>query len=81
MARIEETKVLTAHIPLPLASRGDEYAEKLERSRGWIVRQALSDWISQEEEREQLTHAALSSVATGHTVPHDAVTAWAAQLK
>jgi hypothetical protein len=31
---IIDTKVLTAHIPLPLAEKIDELAEKLERSRG-----------------------------------------------
>ena len=33
-----ETKVLTAHVPLPLAEKVDEMATRLERSRGWIVR-------------------------------------------
>ncbi|MCD2453361.1 ribbon-helix-helix domain-containing protein [Methylicorpusculum oleiharenae] len=32
-----ETKVLTAHVPLPLAEKVDRMAEHLERSRGWIV--------------------------------------------
>ena len=31
------TKVITAHVPLPLAEKVDEMAAKLERSRGWIV--------------------------------------------
>jgi predicted transcriptional regulator len=41
MAQVE-TKVLTAHVPLPLAEKVDQMAVRLERSRGWIVRQALS---------------------------------------
>ena len=32
-----ETKVLTAHVPLPLAEKVDQMAARLERSRGWIV--------------------------------------------
>ena len=46
-----ETKVLTAHVPLPLAEKVDEMAARLERPRGWIVKQALSAWIEREEAR------------------------------
>ena len=49
------TKVLTAHVPLPLAEKVDQMATRLERSRGWIMKQALSAWIDQEEERSRLT--------------------------
>ncbi|WP_146258766.1 ribbon-helix-helix domain-containing protein, partial [Sinorhizobium medicae] len=44
-----ETKVLTAHVPLPLAEKVDQIAARLERSRGWIVKQALTAWIDQED--------------------------------
>src|SRR5574338_575981 len=57
------TKVLTAHVPLPLAEKVDQMAERLERSRGWIMKQALSAWLDQEEERERLTREALSDLA------------------
>lgn len=42
------TKVLTAHIPLPLAEKIDQLATRLERSRTWIIKQALSAWIDYE---------------------------------
>ncbi|PJB32746.1 MAG: CopG family transcriptional regulator, partial [Deltaproteobacteria bacterium CG_4_9_14_3_um_filter_65_9] len=45
------TKVFTAHVPLPLAEKVDRIAARLERSRGWIVKQALTAWIDQEDER------------------------------
>jgi hypothetical protein len=32
-----KTKVLTAHVPLPLAEKVDQMAARLERSRGWIM--------------------------------------------
>jgi len=47
------TKVITAHVPLPLAEKVDEMAAKLDRSRGWIVKQALAAWLEQEEERRR----------------------------
>jgi predicted transcriptional regulator len=75
-----ETKVLTAHVPLPLAQKVDQLAERIDRSRGWIVKQALAAWIAQEEERHQLTLEALADVDAGNVVDHHAVQAWAASL-
>lgn len=75
-----ETKVFTAHVPLPLAQKVDELAGRLDRSRGWIVKQALAAWIEQEEERHQLTLEALADVDAGNAIDHQAVKAWAASL-
>lgn len=75
-----ETKVLTAHVPLPLAEKVDQMAARLERSRGWIVKQALSSWIAQEEERDRLTHEALADVDAGRVIDHQAVQVWADSL-
>lgn len=74
------TKVLTAHIPLPLAERVDQVAGRLERSRGWIMKQALSAWLEQEEERERLTREALADVDAGQVIDHQAVLAWGESL-
>ncbi|MBE0529316.1 MAG: ribbon-helix-helix protein, CopG family [Rhodospirillales bacterium] len=75
-----ETKVLTAHVPLALAEKVDRLAARLERPRGWIVKQALAAWIDQEEERRRLTLAALADVDAGHVVDHQDVQAWADSL-
>jgi predicted transcriptional regulator len=75
-----ETKVVTAHVPLPLAEKVDELAVRLERSRGWIVRQALAAWVDQEEERRRLTLEALADVDAGHVIDHQSVQAWADSL-
>jgi predicted transcriptional regulator len=74
------TKVLTAHVPLALAEKVDRMATRLERSRGWIVKQALSAWIAQEEERSRLTREALADVDAGRVISHQSVQAWAASL-
>lgn len=74
------TKVLTAHVPLPLAEKIDQLAARLDRSRGWIVKQALSAWIDQEEERSRLTREALDDVDAGRVIDHQAVQAWADSL-
>lgn len=75
-----ETKVLTAHLPLPLIEKVDQIAARLERSRGWIVKQALSAWIDQEEERNRLTREALADVDAGRVIDQRAVQAWADSL-
>jgi len=72
-----DTKVLTAHVPLPLAEKADQLAAKPERSRGWVVKQALAAWVDQEEERSRLTREALVDVDAGQVIDHQAVQAWA----
>lgn len=75
-----KTKVLTAHVPLPMAEKLDQMAARLERSRGWIMKQALSAWIDQEEERSRLTREAMADVDAGRVIDHQAVQAWAESL-
>jgi predicted transcriptional regulator len=74
------TRVLTAHVPVPLAEKVDQLAERLERSRGWIMKQALSSWIALEEERDRLTQEALADVDAGRVIDHQAVQSWADRL-
>jgi len=75
-----DTKVLTAHVPLSLADKVDMMAARLERSRGWVVKQALAAWVDQEEERHRLTLEALEDVDAGRVIDHQAVQAWADSL-
>lgn len=74
------TKVLTTHVPLPLSEKVDQMAARLERSRGWIMKQALSAWIAQEEERDRLTQEALADVDACRVIDDQAVQAWAKSL-
>jgi predicted transcriptional regulator len=74
------TKVLTAHVPVALAEKVDQLANRLERSRGWVIKQALSAWIEQEEERRRLTLKALADVDAGNVIDHQAIQAWADSL-
>ena len=75
------TKVFTAHVPLPLAEKVDQMAARLERSRGWIMKQALTAWIEQEEERRRLTIEAMADVDAGQVIDHQSVQAWADSLE
>lgn len=75
-----QTRVLTAHVPIELAEKVDQLADRLERSRGWIMKQALSAWVAEEEERDRLTREALADVDAGDVIDHQTVQAWAESL-
>ena len=74
------TKVLTTHVPIDLATKVDVMAARLDRSRGWIVKQAIAAWVDLEEERHRMTLEALTDVDRGDIVSHQAVQAWADSL-
>lgn len=72
-----ETKIVTAQIPSLLADKIDAMAARLERSRGWVMNEALAAWVDQEEERHRMTLAALDDVIAGRVIDHQAIQAWA----
>jgi predicted transcriptional regulator len=74
------TRILTAHIPIDLAEQVDQIAERIDRPRGWIVKRALSAWVSLEEKRHQLTLEGLGDVDAGRVVDHCEVEAWAKKI-
>jgi len=80
MSAPTKTRSVTAHVPVDLAERVDDIAARLERSKNWIIKQALAAWLDQEEERSRLTREALADVDAGRVVDHQAVQAWADSL-
>ena len=56
-----------------MAEKIDKRAAQLERSRGWVVKEALAAWLDQEEERSRLTHKALANVDAGYVIDQQAV--------
>lgn len=60
-------RVVTAKLPDDLVSRMDEIADRIDRSKSWIVRQALTEWLSEEQRRYELTLEALRSADEGRT--------------
>ena len=75
-----DTKVLTAHVKLPLAHKIDKLAAQLDRPRAWMVKQALTAWVSEEEERHRLTLEGMADVTAGRMVDQADVEAWADSL-
>ncbi len=75
------TRVISAHVPEDLAAAVDQLAEQLDRSKNWIIRQALADFIMLEEERHRLTLEGLAAIDAGHAVDHSKILKWAKRLR
>jgi predicted transcriptional regulator len=66
-------RVVSAKFPLDLASRLDEVARRIDRSKSWIIRQALADWLAEERRRYELSLEELNVVDEGRTPPAEEV--------
>lgn len=75
-----ETRVVTAHIPVELAQQVDAIAARMERPRGWIVKQALTAWAALEDKRYRLTLEGLADIEAGRIVDHSVIDVWAKSL-
>jgi predicted transcriptional regulator len=75
-----DTRVVTAHLPSDLAEKLDGLAERLDRPKGWIVKEAVASYIALEEKRHRLTLEALADVDAGRTLDQEEVERWAEQL-
>ena len=71
------TQTVTAHIPNELVARVDAMAAFEDRPRGWVVKQALADWVSMAEERQRMLQEAFDDVEAGRLIPHADMIAWA----
>ena len=71
----KDGRVVTANLPSDLVARMDEVADRIDRSKSWIIRQAVSEWLAEEQRRHELTLEALKCVDEGRTIPHEEVIA------
>lgn len=69
----DDGRVVTAKLPDDLVSQMDEVAERIDRSKSWIVRQAVTEWLAEEQRRYDLTVEALKSVDEGRTLTQEEV--------
>ena len=74
-------RVVTANLPEELVSRMDEIADRIDRTKSWIIRQAVSEWLAEEQRRHELTLEALKSVDEGRTFTQEEVEAMIAKRK
>ena len=72
-------RVVTAKLPEDLVNRMDEVAERIERNKSWIVREALSQWLAEEQRRHDLTVEALKDVDEGRVLSRENLRDWGEQ--
>jgi predicted transcriptional regulator len=70
---VDDGRVVTAKLPDDLVSRMDEVADRIDRSKSWIVRQAVTEWLAEEQRRYELTLEALKSVDEGRTFTQEEI--------
>lgn len=71
--------VTTVRLPPEIEEGLEAIASKLDRTKSWIINQALREFLESqalEQERWQQTLQAMESVAKGNVVSGDAVHAW-----
>jgi len=69
----DDGRVVTAKLPDDLVLQMDEVAGRIDRSKSWIVRQAVSEWLAEEQRRYELTLEALKSVDEGRTFSQEEI--------
>lgn len=69
----KEGRVVTTNLPDDLAVRMDEIATRIDRSKSWIVREAVADWLAEEQRRHEMTLEAMKSVDEGRTLTQEEV--------
>ena len=69
-------RVLTAHISHDLAKQVDRLALRLDRPKGWVVKEALARYVELDMKRQALTLEALADVEAGRTVDHADLESW-----
>jgi predicted transcriptional regulator len=69
----EDGRVVTAKLPDDLVSEMDEVAGRMDRTKSWIVRQAVAEWLAEERRRYELTVEAMRSVEEGKSLCQEEV--------
>lgn len=77
----DDGRVVTAKLPDDLVTRMDEVADRIDRSKSWIVREALVQWLAEEQRRYELTLEALRDVDEGRVIDQSELEKWATQKK
>ncbi len=78
--RMSAHRVVTAHLPTSLATQVDALAERMDRTRGWILQEALEQYVALDRERHALTLEALADVTAQRVSTHAEVETWAKAL-
>lgn len=70
---MDDGRVVTAKLSDGLVTQMDEVAKRIDRTKSWIIRQAVTEWLAEEQRRYELTVEALKSVDEGRTFTQEEV--------
>ena len=68
-------RVMTAQLPDDMIQKLDHLAECEGRSKSWLIREALEDYLAKQRELERLTIEGLEAIRSGDIVEHSEITA------
>ena len=75
------SRVITANLPIESAKKLDTVARRIDRTRSWIIRQAVAEWLAEEDRRHHLTLEALAEVDAGRMFTTEEVEAHFAEQR
>jgi predicted transcriptional regulator len=76
-----DKSVITANLSEALIARLDKVAERSKRDRSWIIRQALLEWLAEDQRRHELTLEAMKSMDEGQMLTQEQIEQWAEERK
>ncbi|ECE8932178.1 ribbon-helix-helix protein, CopG family [Salmonella enterica] len=74
-------QTISAQIPVELAAAVENLAIELDRSKSWIIKEALTSMLAERERRHQSIQAGLADVDAGCVVSHSDMVDFANRLK
>lgn len=74
-------QTISAQIPSELAAAVEDLAAELNRSKSWIVKEALTSMLAERERRHQQIEAGLADVDAGRVVSQKEMMNFVEQLK
>jgi predicted transcriptional regulator len=77
----DDGRVVTAKLPDELISQLDEIADRIDRSKSWIVREAVAEWLAEEQRRHELTLQAMKSMDEGRSFSQEEIEAHYAERR
>lgn len=74
-------QTISAQIPVELATAVEQLALELDRSKSWIIKEALTAMLAERERRHQSIQSGLDDVTEGRVISHAEMMNFASQLK
>ncbi|ELV4931217.1 ribbon-helix-helix protein, CopG family [Salmonella enterica] len=74
-------QTISAQIPVELAAAVENLAIELDRSKSWIIKEALTSMLAERERRHQSIQAGFVDVDAGRVVSHSDMVDFANRLK